>query len=129
MSEPAIRPLGWVLFDGSCGFCRSWVVYWADTLRERGFEIAPLQDEWVRQRLGAPAEDELLLDLRLLLDDGQQVLGADAYRYVLRRIWWAYPIYLLSVAPILRHLFDWAYRSFADNRYHFSRSCRLPTRE
>ena len=129
MSEPATRPFGWVLFDGSCGFCRSWVVYWADTLRARGFEIAPLQDEWVRQRLGSPVEDELLLDLRLLLDDGQQVRGADAYRYVLRRIWWAYPIYLFSVTPILRHLLDWAYRSFADNRYHLSRSCRLPSRE
>jgi predicted DCC family thiol-disulfide oxidoreductase YuxK len=122
-------PLGWVLFDGSCGFCRSWVVYWAGTLRKRGFEIAPLQEKWVRERLGAPAEEDLLLDLRLLLDGGRQLRGAEAYRYVMRRIWWAYPLYLLSIAPILRHLFDWGYRSFADNRYHFSRSCRLPPGE
>jgi predicted DCC family thiol-disulfide oxidoreductase YuxK len=122
-------PHGWVLFDGSCGFCRSWVTYWADTLRKRGFEIAALQDDWVRQRLGSPAEGDLLADLRLLLDDGRQVRGADAYRYVMRRIWWTYPVYVLSRAPLLRHLFDWAYRRFADNRYHFSRTCRLPARE
>jgi predicted DCC family thiol-disulfide oxidoreductase YuxK len=129
MNEPAVSPLGWVLFDGSCGFCRSWVTYWANTLRTHGFEIAALQDEWVRERLGSPAEEDLLVDLRLLLDNGRQVQGADAYRYVMRRIWWTYPIYLLSIAPMLRRLFDWAYRSFADNRYHFSRSCRLPARE
>jgi predicted DCC family thiol-disulfide oxidoreductase YuxK len=129
MNEPAVSPHGWVLFDGSCGFCRSWVTYWANTLRKNGFEIAALQDDWVRKRLGSPAEDDLLLDLRLLLDDGRQMQGAGAYRYVMRRIWWTYPIYLLSIVPILRRLFDWGYRSFADNRYHFSRSCRLPARE
>jgi predicted DCC family thiol-disulfide oxidoreductase YuxK len=47
----------------------------------------------------------------------------------MRRIWWSYPLYLLSVTPLLRRLFDWGYRSFADNRYHFSRSCSLPQRE
>jgi predicted DCC family thiol-disulfide oxidoreductase YuxK len=129
MNEPAVSPPGWVLFDGSCGFCRSWVTYWANTLRKHGFEIAALQDEWVRKRLGSTAEDDLLVDLRLLFDDGRQMQGADAYRYVMRRIWWTYPIYLLSIVPILRRLFDWGYRSFADNRYHFSRSCRLPARE
>jgi predicted DCC family thiol-disulfide oxidoreductase YuxK len=126
MSEPAAGPRGWVLFDGSCGFCSSWVRRWARTLHTHGFEIAPLQDDWVRRQLGSPSERDLLLDMRLLLDDGRQLCGADAYRYVMKRIWWAYPVYLLSVAPVLRYLFDWAYRTFADNRYHFSRACRLP---
>lgn len=129
MPRELSAPLGWVLFDGSCGFCRSWVNYWADTLRTRGFAIAALQDEWVRERLGSPTDEDLLADFRLLLSDGLQIHGADAYRYVMRRIWWAYPIYLLSCVPLLRHLFDWGYRSFADNRYHFSRSCRLPSGE
>lgn len=125
MNEPAVSPLGWVLFDDSCGFCGRWVRYWARTLHAHGFEIAPLQADWVRKRLGAPPEENLLRDLRLLLDDGRQVHGADAYRYVMKRIWWAYPFYFLSIAPLLRHLFDWGYRTFADNRYHFSRACRL----
>ena len=126
MSDPVAGPRGWVLFDGSCGLCSSWVRRWARTLHARGFEVAPLQDDWVRKRLGSPPSEDLLLDLRLLLDNGRQLRGADAYRYVIRRIWWAYPVYLLSVTPVLRHLFDRAYRAFADNRYHFSRTCRLP---
>lgn len=119
------RPIGWVLYDDSCGFCRRWVPFWANMLRKRGFAIAPLQSEWVVQRLNVPQGD-LLFDLRLLLADGGQVRGADVYRHVMRRIWWAYPLYLLSVAPLLRLVFDRAYRIFANNRYHFSRACRLP---
>lgn len=118
-------PIGWVLYDDSCGFCRRWVPFWGETLRKRGFDIAPLQSEWVVERLSVPRED-LLFDLRLLLADGKQVRGADVYRHVMRRIWWAYPLYLLSVAPLLRLVFDRAYRTFADNRHRFSGACGLP---
>jgi len=86
--------------------------------------IAPLQAKWVMEKLGLPPE-ELLFDLRLLLANGSQIQGADAYRYLMRRIWWAYPLYLLSVTPLLRGLFNLSYRSFADNRYWFSHACRL----
>ncbi len=119
------QPIGWVLYDDSCGFCRRWIPFWAGALSRRGFDIAPLQREWVVRRLNTPPDDQLT-DLRLLLADGDQVRGADVYRYVMRRIWWAYPLYLLSVAPLLCRVFDWGYRTFADNRYRFSRACRLP---
>lgn len=119
------EPVGWVLYDDSCGFCRRWVPFWAGALRKRGFAIAPLQSEWVAQRLNTRPED-LLLDLRLLLADGTQVRGPDVYRHVMRRIWWAYPLYVLSVTPVLRRVFDWGYRTFADNRYRFSHACGLP---
>jgi predicted DCC family thiol-disulfide oxidoreductase YuxK len=134
MTRDTSQPSGWVLFDGSCGFCRTWVMYWADTLRKRGFQVAPLQDAWVRQRLASSDEaswneEDLLRDLRVLLEGGQELRGADAYRYVMRRIWWTYPLYLLSVLPLMRRLFDLAYRAFADNRYHFSAACQLPVRD
>jgi predicted DCC family thiol-disulfide oxidoreductase YuxK len=119
------EPIGWVLYDDSCGFCRRWVPFWANTLRKRGFAIAPLQSEWVVERLKVPPGD-LLFDLRLLLEDGRQVRGADVYRHMMRRIWWAYPLYLLSVAPLLRVVFNWAYRTFADNRHLVSHACRFP---
>ncbi len=118
--------LGWVLYDSSCGFCARWIPFWSTTLRRRGFAIAPLQSPWVQQQLGVPV-DELLKDLRLLLADGRQVCGADVYRYVMKRIWWAYPFYLLAIAPGLWRVFDWSYRTFANNRYRISRTCRLST--
>jgi predicted DCC family thiol-disulfide oxidoreductase YuxK len=120
-------PEGWVLYDGSCGFCSRWVRFWAPTLEKRGFAIAPLQADWVRDRAPVFA-DRLLDDLRLLTREGSLVEGADVYRFVMKRIWWAYPAYLLSVAPGFSTIFDRAYRTFADNRYRVSRSCGLEGR-
>lgn len=123
-TSPA-APSGRVLYDDSCGFCRRWVPYWEQTLQRRGFAIGPLQAPWVAEKLALPA-DEVVRDLRLLLPDGNWIVGANAYRYVMRRIWWAYPLYLLAITPVLRAVFDWSYRNFADHRHAFSRTCGLP---
>jgi predicted DCC family thiol-disulfide oxidoreductase YuxK len=117
---------GWVLFDDACGVCRHWIQYFAGTLRRRGFEIAPLQSDWVNDKLKL-SPDELFQDMRVMLVDGSSIAGADGYRYLMRRIWWAYPIYLVSLIPGLRQTFNWSYRKFADNRFRISRTCRLPS--
>ena len=116
---------GWVLYDDACGFCRRWVPYWEETLARRGFGIAPLQSNWVRERLPL-ADNELAEDLRLLLPSGEHFAGADVYRFCTRRIWWAWPVWLFSVLPLSRNIFEWAYRTFARNRYCVSDACRLP---
>jgi predicted DCC family thiol-disulfide oxidoreductase YuxK len=114
-----------VLYDDSCGFCRWWVPQWGEVLRKRGFGFAPLQSDWV-QEIPEAASEEFLQDLRLLLANGVVVRGADVYRYVMRRIWWAYPLYALASAPVLRRVFDWGYRTFARNRYRISNTCMRP---
>jgi hypothetical protein len=45
---------------------------------------------------------------------------------MMRRIWWAYPLYLLSKVPGLSQLFEGAYRAFARHRIQISASCGLP---
>ena len=45
------------------------------------------------------AEDDLLRDLRFCSTVAASLRGANTYRYVMRRIWSAYPLYLLSVTP------------------------------
>ncbi len=115
---------GWVVYDDSCGFCRAWLRFWESTVRRRGFAIVPLRLVPAERRAGI-ATEEWFDDLRLMFVDGTQVAGADVYRHLLRCIWWARPIYLLAVAPLVRYLFDRGYRMFADNRYRFSRSCGL----
>jgi predicted DCC family thiol-disulfide oxidoreductase YuxK len=120
-------PKGWVLYDDSCGFCRRWLPFWGPTLRRRGYKIAPLQAAWVRKCLSS-STSPLFEDLRLLLSDGVQISGAEVYRHIMRRIWWAYPIYLLACAPGLREIFDWGYRTFARNRFRFSKACGLAAR-
>jgi predicted DCC family thiol-disulfide oxidoreductase YuxK len=123
-SPPDQPALGWILYDDSCGFCRRWMPFWENALRRRGFSIAPLQADWVKARLGIP-EDRLLDDLRLLLADGGHLAGAAVYRFAMRRIWWALPIYWFSILPGCRRLFDLGYRTFARNRHRVSDSCGL----
>ena len=116
---------GWILYDGSCGFCSKWVPFWSTTLARQGLGFAPLQADWVRDRIDMP-EEELLSDLRLLLDTGEVISGPDVYRHVMRHAWWLTPLYLFSIIPGLSHLFDWSYRTFANHRYEVSAACRLP---
>jgi predicted DCC family thiol-disulfide oxidoreductase YuxK len=116
---------GWVLYDADCGVCSRWVPAWAPWLERSGFAIAPLQSSWVPARTGLTPGD-LLSDIRLLELDGTLYSGADVYRYLMRRIWWGYPLYLLSRTPGFRQLFNWAYRTFARHRMRISASCSLP---
>ena len=118
---------GWVLYDGACGFCSRWVPRWRGVLGRHGYAIEALQASWVRDRLGLP-EDDLMRDVLLLLPDGAVVRGAEVYRDVMRSIWWARPLYAASSLPLLRQVFDAAYRRFADNRYWISRACHMPAK-
>jgi predicted DCC family thiol-disulfide oxidoreductase YuxK len=118
---------GWILYDGACGICSHWVSKYEAMLARLGLAVAPLQSSWVQERTGF-APDILLPDIRLLHTDGSITSGADVYRYVMRRVWWAYPLYLLSVAPGLRNAFDWGYRTFARHRMRISASCGVPPR-
>jgi len=115
---------GWILYDDNCGFCRRWIPTWKTVLRKRGFAIAPLQSPWVCEKIALP-DSQPYEDLRLLFRDGKHLAGADAYRYILARIWWVWPLALFARAPGTRRIFDWAYRTFADNRHRFSRACGL----
>jgi hypothetical protein len=105
--------------------CSRWVRSWGPALQRRGLAIAPLQSAWVQERTGIPPAD-LLSDIRLLQPSGLLLSGAEVYRDIMRRIWWAYPLYLLSKVPGLDQLFDWAYRTFARHRARISASCGLP---
>jgi predicted DCC family thiol-disulfide oxidoreductase YuxK len=115
---------GWVLYDASCGACSRWVPFWAPTLRRIRLDIASLQTPWVMENLGL-GSDVLLADIRLLFADGRQLAGADVYRYVMRRVWWATPFWLFAVAPGTRRVFEMAYRAFAKHRHRISESCGL----
>ena len=117
-------PIGWVLFDATCGICARGVPWWSATFARLGLATAALQEPWVAERTGLPIE-ELLHDLSILFADGSLVRGAEAYRWVLRRRWWGWPIWLVVLVPPGSWLFNGAYRWFARNRHRASQICRL----
>ena len=128
-SAAVTEPIGWVLYDTSCGICSRWVPWWSPTFTRLGLATAALQEPWVASR-GDLSPEALMRDIHILFADGRLVRGADAYRWVLRRRWWGVPIWCVVVIPPGRWLFDLAYRWFARNRHHVSHVCGIkpPTR-
>src|SRR6185503_10626646 len=100
---------GWVLYDGECGFCQRWARAFSGMLKKREFELAPLQEPWVAERLEMPL-NELLADIRLLTRDGVLLSGADVHLFLMRRIWWAWPLFAIFSLPGFNALFRWGYR-------------------
>jgi predicted DCC family thiol-disulfide oxidoreductase YuxK len=107
--------LGWLFFDADCAFCVKIVRAIAPALQKRGFALAPLQDPRVGALLGL-SPSELLLELRLLLSNGQQTGGADAALALAHEIWWARPVGWLSRVPGMTQVLRSAYRWIAAHR-------------
>ncbi|MCC6865801.1 MAG: DUF393 domain-containing protein [Ignavibacteria bacterium] len=118
------NPEGWVLYDGKCGFCSWWIPFWEKTIKKTGFNIAMLQEEWVKVKLGLD-EENLNRDIILLFNNGKKLIGADAYIFGMKTVWWSKPFgYLLWVQP-LRKLTWVFYKLFNRNRFLVSKICRL----
>jgi predicted DCC family thiol-disulfide oxidoreductase YuxK len=116
---------GWVLYDGACGFCWNWVHFWERVLAARGFELKDLRSAVADRSLEIPGEN-LLDDIRVLTRSGQVISGADAYLYVTRKIWWAWPFYAIFHLPGFNWVLWRGYRWFNRNRYWVSRYCPIP---
>ena len=120
--KAAAWPRAWVLYDGDCALCLKWIARFERTLTLRGFDLAPLQSAWVTECLDLP-EHELLARMRVLTPDGRDFAGADALVFLARRIWWAWPFYLLARLPFAMPLLRRAYDFLAGHRHCRNGSC------
>jgi predicted DCC family thiol-disulfide oxidoreductase YuxK len=118
---------GWILYDGGCGFCSRWAHFWEAVVKRRGFAIKDLQSA-AAEGLLQVSQGNLLDDIRVLTSAGEVKSGADAYLYVARRIWWAWPLYAVFSLRGFNRLLWWGYRWFNRNRYRISRHCPLPSK-
>jgi predicted DCC family thiol-disulfide oxidoreductase YuxK len=112
--NPPARPL--LVFDGDCGFCRSWVARWRRTVGER-VDYEPFQTAFVR--FPTIPRSRFRRSLQLIAPDGEVFEGAEAvFRTIAlapghagRRLLAAY----LQV-PGARTVCEWGYRWVADHR-------------
>jgi predicted DCC family thiol-disulfide oxidoreductase YuxK len=125
VSEVQLPRVGWVLYDGACGFCFRWVHFWEKIIQRRGFFLKDLQSAWEDGSLKT-SQQKLLDDIQVLTRDGKLESGADAYLFVAHRIWWAWPFYAIFRLPGFHWMLLHGYRWFNRNRYHVSRHCKLP---
>ncbi len=115
---------GYLLYDGTCGVCSTFIGNRADFYTRHGFGIVQAQDPRVQSRLEA-LNGFALNEIRLLTNDGQLITGANVYREITARIWWLKPVNWISRLPICRQIFNFAYQTFASNRHNISRVCGL----
>jgi predicted DCC family thiol-disulfide oxidoreductase YuxK len=125
-SDSGQAPKGWILYDSACGICTHLALKAAPFLVQIGLHVIPLQSPWAQAVIGQTG-DPLLSDIRLVHPNGSIVSGPDVYRYVMKNVWWAYPLYQLSLVPGFKSAFDWGYRAFARNRMRISNACAIPS--
>mgnify|MGYP000411837493 CR=1 FL=1 len=53
------QTIGHILYDDTCGFCRSWIPKLGPVVRKQGIEVTPLQNPTVKDRLTVPMADLL----------------------------------------------------------------------
>jgi predicted DCC family thiol-disulfide oxidoreductase YuxK len=117
---------GWVFYNADCGFCSGWAGCVHDLLARRGYHLAPLQTEWVRQRLGL-MEGEPLVEMKLLTADGRILGGADAMIQIARSVWWTWPFFALAQLPGIKLILRIVYRWVARNRHCHGNDCLIST--
>lgn len=114
-----------VIYDGQCNFCRAQVAH-LRRLDVGGQRLAylSLHDARIAERYPDLTEQQLMEQMYVVDRQGRRHGGADAVRYLSRRL----PM-LWIVAPILHlpgtaRLWRWLYRQVAKRRYKLAgRSC------
>jgi len=118
---------GWLFFDGECPLCCASAHRVERLLARRRFQLCALQSPEAPHRLGLSGP-VLLREMHLLLADGRVFGGADAVVEIARRIWWAWPLWLVSRLPGAKPLLRAGYRVIAANRHCIGGVCRIPGR-
>jgi predicted DCC family thiol-disulfide oxidoreductase YuxK len=113
---------GWIFFDRECDICTSLARRFRPTFERRGFGLAALQDPRAAPLLGLPL-DQLLSEMRVVTGSGESYGGAEAIVYLVRQIWWAWPIFAAAQIPGVPRILGAGYRRFADHRQCISGNC------
>jgi hypothetical protein len=64
-------------------------------------------------------------DIVLLFNSGEKLIGADAYIFGMKKVWWSIPAGYLLGLPGFRQLTWVFYKIFNRNRFIVSKVCRL----
>jgi predicted DCC family thiol-disulfide oxidoreductase YuxK len=115
---------GWVLYDANCPYCCRWAARLEKVLTRRGFDLAPLQAPWVNECLDLRVP-ELPGEMLVLTTDGRLFGGAEGLLFLAHRIWWATPLYLLGLLPVVHRLMIKAYTALARNRMCLGNACAV----
>ncbi|MFN3192883.1 MAG: thiol-disulfide oxidoreductase DCC family protein [Aureliella sp.] len=113
-----------VIWDGMCNFCRTQVQRLRWFSGPKRLAYLSLHDARVKELCPDLSFEQLMEQLWVVTPSGEKFGGADAGRYLSRRIprlWWLMP--LLHI-PFSMPVWRWLYRQIAKSRYRIAgKSC------
>ena len=104
-----------IFYDGDCGFCTATAHRWRKVCARRGFMMTPIGSGEARKRCGL-LNGEVPEEMKVETRDGRVLGGVDGVLYVMRRIWWAWPMGAAGMLPGVHAVLAWRYRRFAMRR-------------
>jgi len=120
-----------VLYDGHCRFCRSQIALLRCADLGRKLRFVSLHDASVAREFPELSMDDLLAQMYVIDSAGHARGGAEAVRYLSRRLVTLWPLAVLLHIPGSMPLWNRLYRFIAKNRMLIAGSCadgscRLP---
>ena len=109
-----------VIWDGKCVFCEGQVKRLSKFDFRNQLSYISLHDPRVAERYPNLSDQQLMDQLWVITRDGRQFGGADAGRFLSRKLpglWWLMP--LLHI-PFSMPLWRWMYKKVAQRRYKIS---------
>lgn len=128
LPEPAQRPTAdIVIWDGQCNFCRSQVER-LQALDSGKLAYLSLHDPLVTELCPDLSQEQLMEQMWVVTPDGRRFGGADAARYLSRKLWKLWWLVPLLHLPMTMPLWRWIYAKIASRRYRISgRDCQSGT--
>ncbi|MFO0925136.1 MAG: DUF393 domain-containing protein [Pirellulales bacterium] len=109
-----------VLFDGQCNFCRTQIgwLQWLDKWSQ--LEFLSLHDPSVAARAPNLTFEQLMEQMWVVTPEGSQFGGADAVRYLSRKLPFLFPLAPVLHFPFSMPLWRACYRCIARYRYYLA---------
>ena len=118
LPSPAENPSGEiVIYDGHCKFCTASVQKLARWDRAGRLSFLSLHERDVATRFPQLTYDQLMEEIYLVDRRGRIHRGAEAFRYLTRRIPRLFALAPLLHIPFTLPFWRWAYRQIARRRY------------
>jgi predicted DCC family thiol-disulfide oxidoreductase YuxK len=115
-----LDPRDTVLYDGHCRFCTSSVQSLRRFDGKERLRYVSLHDPSVAQEFPDLTIDQMMKEMWVAARDGRRYAGADAIRYLSRKLPMLYPLAPIMYFPGLMPICRWVYRWVAENRYRIA---------
>ncbi len=109
-----------VLYDGECRFCCSQINILRRLDGKKSLRFLSLHDPSVQINYPDLSREQLMEQMWVVAPNGQRFGGADAVRYLSRRLPMLYPFAPILHLPFSMPLWRWMYRLVAKYRYRIA---------